>query len=482
MNLSTVTSNFNKAQLLDYLFSGYIPSNSPIETFVSSANKSYIDNRLTYYLDHLITVFSSNANLDTVFTGFSTKYSYFRKHCFPQNMLSYEPNDFKIIDGGEKHLTYIKADKAWDKHRADSRIRIGFSDTYLDTLHEDLKANISQVLTNVMPTTETFHGTAVAGCLSAITNNNIGLSSVAGNSKLVFSSNWGDNDEVRLIARQNRVRVVNLSWFNRCVYDPDQDSFYRFIEDTLNLVVVSAAGNNNTHCGSKTAQVYPAALPSVICVTSVCHSNPPGYICQYVNPPRACLIEDRHEVYPGDTNSTFHHYPEVDICAPGYHPATTHFDNTGLHNQYISGFGTSFASPIVASACALVASFNPCLTARQIRNIIIQSANPSILTIPENIKYTGLLGSGKLDVNEALNRAENLSTRYEQNINYNVNQNITNFKITAGHHVTTGTQGNVNVNNNANIIYNVHHSVELNDGFEVKNGTFEVRFTESPCY
>jgi hypothetical protein len=490
LNLDTIPDSFDKTQLINYLYDESPSSNNPLLTEISSASKALSGERITNFLNHIVVLFSTNSRLDTVLSDFTGKLTNLEKFCFPQESLAYEPNDFNIVGGVSKQLTYVTADKAWDIHGADSRILIGISDTYLDTLHEDIRDNVSQVLANTMPNNPSasivFHGTAVAGCLSAVTNNGRGVASIAGNARLVFSNIWGWDPEVLRIARIPGVRVINLSWVNNCGYSAIQDSLYRNIEDSFNVVVVASAGNDLAHCGSRSARCYPAALPSVICVTSVNHVNPPGYICPYVTPTRACLIEDRHEIFPGDTNSCHHHYPEVDISSTGYNVATTLYDSAHqqVHNLYTGGaYGTSFGGPIVASACALVASFNPCLTTGQIRDAVVNSANPSIYNITENTRYIGLLGVGKLDVRAALARAELLSTWFEQNRTYASNLTLPRFKIIAGRNVTAGTQGDVIIPSGLNIIYNVNHAVVLNDGFEVKTGaTFEINFSESPCF
>ncbi len=477
-----VPINYNKNDFLSYLNVSNYSQLNKLNSSIVSVQKSFQGQKLTSLLNRSVTVFSNNSRLDTLLSNLTSKLNFVENINFPSNPFNYEPNDLSLVYEGNAHLTYVNALSGWDMHRADSRIKIGFTDTYLDTLHEDIKGNVSKVFSNTV-SMPLFHGTAVGGLLSAITNNGKGIASVAGNAKLVFSSDWGSDAEVLNIAREPKVRVINLSWFNSCSYSLTQNDLYQTIYDSLNVLVVSAAGNGVDHCGSKRAPVYPAAYPSIICVTSVNHLRDQGTVCPWYTPPAPCLIKDLHEVTPGDTNSNHHHYPEVDISAPGYGVQTLKYDTTGLHNLYGGAFGTSFASPIVASTCALVASFNPCLTAQQIRNVIIQSANPIIYSRPDNIKYAGLLGSGKLDVLNALKRAETISTRFEQNKNYTGTQNISAFKISAGYNVTSGTFGNVSVLNNSNVKYNVNYSAEFSGGFEVKaGGQFEVIVSESPCY
>ena len=134
-------------------------------------------------------------------------------------------------------------------------------------------------------------------------------------------------------------------------------------------------------------------------------------------------------------------------------------------------------------ACGLIAAFNPCLTAIQIRDIIRESANPIIYSIAQNNNYIGGLGTGKLDVFAAINLAIARSTTFQQNVTYTSSQTIHGFHLKVGNNVTTGAQGDVIVPNGMNIIYDIIHGAEFTGGFEVQSGgSFEVRNHESPCY
>jgi subtilisin family serine protease len=59
----------------------------------------------------------------------------------------------------------------------------------------------------------------------------------------------------------------------------------------------------------------------------------------------------------------------VDIFAPGVNVISTKEDNS-----YDMGDGTSFASPMVAGAAALIKSYYPSLSAKEIKDILLSSA------------------------------------------------------------------------------------------------------------
>ena len=68
----------------------------------------------------------------------------------------------------------------------------------------------------------------------------------------------------------------------------------------------------------------------------------------------------------------------VDLFAPG-----TAIYSTFPGNKFQSGSGTSYATPIVAGIAALLKSYFPSLTAKQIKEILMKSAyKPNIMINP----------------------------------------------------------------------------------------------------
>lgn len=471
LKYNNVPINFNKTDFINFIND---PSRSTQLTALSNAIntvKRTLDEPLSPLLARSISVFSTNANLDTLLQPFSSKFYFFEKKCNP--FLIQQTNDYAPTPDAGNLLTLIKTDKAWDITKGSSQIKIGITDTYIDTAHEDLTANIDSVLYNGA---SHFHGVGVAGCAAAVTNNGKGIASSSYNSKIVFSSNWGNLNEVQKVAKIKDVRVINMSW-GHCVPSITEQDYYQQLLDSFDVVLVAGAGNIPSHCGSQIAPMYPAAYPSVICVTSVGHYNDRGII----DPTYGKIYwKDCHEQIIGDTTSTHHHYPEVDICAPGYSVYTTQPGNT-----YSPAWGTSFASPIVAAVCALVASANPCLRATEIKDIVLNTADPTMLTYPENAKYAGGLGKGRVDAYEAVKRAILVGTNFQQNTTYTSTQTISaQTDVKAGYNVTaTAPYGNVIINTGANITYEAPHAIILSNNFIVKNGaTFKAKTITSPCY
>ncbi|RLD60599.1 MAG: hypothetical protein DRJ01_09365 [Bacteroidetes bacterium] len=358
--------------------------------------------------------------------------------CKPE-LLSYTPNDYNPC---QTNLDLIKTKDAYNYYKNLPKVPVALTDTYFET-HEDLLyldiwGNNSYVGSS--------HGTHVAGLIGAITDNNTGIASVGYDTKLVGSSNWGSDNEVLLLA-QAGYRVINCSWKNACSYSSIQNLLYQEIKNDWNAVVVFAAGNKS--CGGGGEYCYPASYPANISVTSVTHGNNP----------------DWHEQTPGDPNSAYQHNDAVDICAPGYNLYTTDLMGSAgtSSGNYSSGWGTSYSAPQVAGVVGVIFTINPCLTADEAVNILLNSTDNSLYGKPENAPYIGLLGKGRLDIEAAVKAAVESATLYLENQTISNNQNYNaNYAIKIN---------NVTIQNNANIILKTRKEVDINSAFEVKLGS-----------
>ena len=377
--------------------------------------------------------------------------------CEPE--LLYTPNDYALAIH-QTNLDLVNAKQAWDIIGNLPRIPIGVTDTYFDIYHEDLENQFIAVRGSNDNTTS-LHGTAVAGILGAITNNGKGIASISLGAKMIASTRANDN-EVLLLAQQG-YRVINCSWYNTCFSSTVQDNLYQEIRDVWNTVVVFGAGNNVSHCGSLTAKVYPASYSSVLSVTSVNHKNPVGYMDPIYG---GVEWKDCHEWINGSGDS-HHHNDAVDICAPGYCVPTTILSNAGKYSSAI--WGTSFAAPHVTAAICLILSINPCLTAAQAIDIVKNTADASIYSIPYNAPFIGLLGTGRLDVAAAcLSAAQSATQIFSTPTILSGTQTIqTDYAIR--------TTAPVQLSSGANILFKTRKEVEINAEFEVPVGaTFEI--------
>jgi subtilisin family serine protease len=157
------------------------------------------------------------------------------------------------------------------------------------------------------------------------------------------------------LAQIQEVKVINGSWYNR--RNPDvtgtEQELYREIWEDHGVITVMAAGNGASDYGGPTAYVYPQSYDHVIQVSSLACSFPYG-----TDHPTWGKIEweDSHvNDFDNPNESTHQHHDKVDLVAPGYAVPGL----LDINNGYRKGWGTSYASPMVAAACAMILSVNP---------------------------------------------------------------------------------------------------------------------------
>jgi cell wall-associated protease len=247
-----------------------------------------------------------------------------------------------------------------------------------------------------------FHGTMVSGIIAAKRNNNIGMNGVADNVKIMAILVVPDGDErdkdVALAIRyatDNGAKIINMSFGKE--FSPNKKEVLEAMEYAAahNVLLVHAAGNESM--SNDTTMHYPSvymdksskAIPSFIEVgASTIYKNKklPASFSNY-----------------GPTT--------VDIFAPGEDIYTTNPEST-----YDIASGTSFSCPLVSGVAALVWSYYPQLTAKQVKEIIIASGvsysdlkviRPSDEKKAPKIKFGQLSISGKVvNVYQALKLAE----------------------------------------------------------------------------
>lgn len=231
-------------------------------------------------------------------------------------------------------------------------ILVAVLDTGVDVDHQDLKANLDLanawnfVDGNNNARDADGHGTMVAGVIGAITNNGIGIAGVASKVKIlpikVLTSKGGSSfnvDRAILYAADKGARVISMSLggsTSQVTRLLDQLA----IESALrrNVVLVAAAGNDNSN-----TRVYPAAYDGVIAVSAIDQTG---------------------------KKASFSNYGSwISMAAPG-----VSIVSTLLNQQYGSGSGTSFATPFVSAAAAIVLSRFPTLTPSQVKQTLCSTA------------------------------------------------------------------------------------------------------------
>jgi len=246
------------------------------------------------------------------------------------------------------------------------------------------------------------HGTMVAGLIAAKRNNNIGMNGVADNVKIMPILVVPDGDErdkdVALAIRyatDNGAKIINMSFGKN--YSPNKKEVVEAMDYAVshNVLLVHAAGNESKSNDSTMSYPSPYISKAVTVIPS------------FIEVGASTMYKDKK------LPASFSNYgaTSVDIFAPGEDIYTSYPENA-----YETASGTSFSSPIVAGVAALIWSYYPKLTAKQVKEIIIASgvsyADKKVLRPCEEgkapkIKFGQLSITGKVvNVYNALKLAE----------------------------------------------------------------------------
>ena len=220
------------------------------------------------------------------------------------------------------------------------------------------------------------HGTNCAGCVSAITDNGIGVAGTARRCKVMaVRVGWLPNNETQGVVRMdfasqgmiyaaaNGASVVNCSWGST-----DYLSYAVDYCAARDVIVVTAAGNDNDQVAS-----FLCEDPDVIAVAATDIS---------------------------DAKTSFSSYGTwVEISAPGEGIYTTAWNQATGEHIYNSVNGTSFSSPITCGSAALIWSAHPDWTGDQVIALLLSSADS---IDDRNPLYVNKMGSGRINLLRAL--------------------------------------------------------------------------------
>ena len=216
------------------------------------------------------------------------------------------------------------------------------------------------------------HGTQIAGIIGAVSNNDIGISGIAGSCQIMpvragFKNETGDGflesvdaSQAIVYAVDNGAKIINISW---------GDSVRSFlIDDAIqyasdrNVLICAASGNDNSN-----HQIFPAAsqLPSIISVGAT-----DGF----------------------DMKSFFSNFGNwIHVSAPGNAIYTT-----SLNHSYRSVNGTSMACAHVSGCAALLFSHFQNISADSVKSRLLRSSDQI-----ENLEDKNLT-SGRINLYRAL--------------------------------------------------------------------------------
>ncbi len=282
----------------------------------------------------------------------------------------------------------MRVSQAWGITTGSANIRVAVIDDGVDLFHQDLSPNL---LSGYDATgqgsagnalTVDGHGTACAGIIGAVGNNNEGIAGVAYDCRIIpvraGRTEPGGTDAVYMDAWI--ANGINWAWQNgeadvlsnsygggssASIINNAIDNAVNNGRGGMGCPVLFAAGNDNTG-----TVYYPASYPPCIAVgaMSFCDERKSNISCD------------------GETTWGSNYGSALDVMAPGVKVTTTDLRGTyGFNNgsanfpfdsDYFGYFnGTSAACPNAAGVMALVLSANPSLTGDEARTILESTCN-----------------------------------------------------------------------------------------------------------
>lgn len=250
---------------------------------------------------------------------------------------------------GVKTTGMYKYAQYTEKMTSRKTVRVAVLDTGVRTTHEKLKDRIDMKYagaygdaygdgTAIDVSDEKGHGTKVAGIIAEATPSNVKI--VPAKFDLKFSS---ELEALRALA--NNVDIINCSHGQ---YYKD-DGTKKILNDVLkevkekNTIIVCSSGNDGNKTGYDYENHYPSASPYTISVGATDINRKIANFSNYAS--------------------------SVDFTAPGVSLKLPSFDGD---DNYAISQGTSFSSPLVAAAFALLKIENPSYSADRLKTELIK--------------------------------------------------------------------------------------------------------------
>ena len=232
-----------------------------------------------------------------------------------------------------------------------------------------------------------WHGTHVSGTIAATQNNGLGIAGVASNVKIMAIRTVPDDSdeldsnivEAYKYAAQNGARLIN------CSFGKSYNEGGMVVRDVINEIgkkyntlVIASAGNDsmgpyNWH-DNDTSPKYPASFNSENLLV-VASTTSAGALSSFSNIGKNT----------------------VDVAAPG-----SNIYSTINGGKYGMASGTSMASPNTTGVAAMVLSYNPTLSAVELKDVLMKS----VTKVPN---FNGMLVSGgRINMKAALAKSKKI--------------------------------------------------------------------------
>ena len=242
------------------------------------------------------------------------------------------------------HLPKIGMPSVWKGATPKKQPLVAVLDSGVDYNHPDLAGRIVKgydyVGKDSDPMDRLGHGTAVAGSIAALSNNNIGVAGVNSKARILAVRVANDKGMATMsdvakgidYAVKKKADIINLSLGAPQPSELVFDALYKAYQK--GIVIIASSGNNSSSSVS-----YPAAFPFVISVGATNQK---------------------------DGRSSFSNYgTQLDLAAPGEDIITT-----GLNKGYVQAEGTSFSAPLVSGTASALLSVYPDLNPLEVQYLI----------------------------------------------------------------------------------------------------------------
>lgn len=266
------------------------------------------------------------------------------------------------------HLQKTATSAAWLRTTGTDSIVVAVLDSGVDTTHPDLASKLvpgwNFIAGNSNVLDDNGHGTAVAGSVTAATDNAIGIAGLAWNCRMMPLKVAGSNGS-----------AYSSTLYNALVWAADHGA---------RVANMSYMVSSNSLV--KSGMAYFASKGGVCTVSAgnygTLDANPDSPNCLTVSATDSA-----------DKITTWSNYGTIiDLSAPGQNIVTTSRGGT-----YSTWWGTSFSAPITAAGAALVLSANPDLTSAEAMAVMKDAADD--LGEPGWDQY---YGAGRLNVDRAV--------------------------------------------------------------------------------
>lgn len=202
------------------------------------------------------------------------------------------------------------------------------------------------------------HGTHVAGIISAMRNNNVGINGIADNVRIMVVRTVPDGDEHDkdvaksiIYAVDNGAQIINMS-FGKSIspYKEFVDKAVKYAEEK-GVLLIHAAGNDSEDNDEGNNFPSDTYLDGTIAANWI--------------EVGASSMNNNKELCADFSN---YGIKNVDFFAPG-----VDIYSTMPENKYKSQSGTSMAAPVTTGVASVLKSYFPELTAAQIKEILMKS-------------------------------------------------------------------------------------------------------------